>query len=548
MKSRLLPALLLPALLVPALRAESNATILRRHYDAAQTFQQAGQLGQAAAQYRIFLADALGELAIDRARLHQYAKAAPLFDEALVLAPRSPALQIEYAEAALVAGDASRARSLAQQVLADYPNNPRALAHAHFILGRLFFRDDQPRDARSQFETAVALDPTFPNGYSLAVACLEIEDHACAAQIFSEMEKSFGDSPALHMDYGRAYIQSDFQPDAVTEFRKALAEDPHFPGAHYALAAALLAANGSANQAEAAAELKKELALSPNNALAWAALGHLEALQHQTDQARQDLARSTQLDPKNPDTYLYLGQLDMDAGRKAEAEAALRQCIRLTTDPARNHYQVQKAHYLLGRILYAEGHSQEAQAEMQKAQLLSKAALSRDQSRMAAFLDTADASGSNPQATNAALQSDTPANPEAVRETDAFNRQIAAPVADSYNNLGAIAATTKDYAAAATWFERAAEWNSALPGLDENWGRAAFYAGRFGEAIPPLTRLVAAHPGDLHLRAALGVSQFQTGDYAGCLRTLQPVKAQLASIPAAAKAYKAAQAKMAANK
>ncbi len=34
-----------------------------------------------------------------------------------------------------------------------------------------------------------------------------------------------------------------------------------------------------------------------------------------------------------------------DTNRPTAAEADLRQAIKLTTDPSRNHYQIQKAHF-----------------------------------------------------------------------------------------------------------------------------------------------------------------------------------------------------------
>jgi predicted Zn-dependent protease len=89
--------------------------VLQQHHDAAQSYQSAGNLTEASRQYRIFTAAALGELAIERAHLSDYDKAAPLFDEALSLAPNSPALEIEYAQAAFVHGDLSHARLLAEQ-------------------------------------------------------------------------------------------------------------------------------------------------------------------------------------------------------------------------------------------------------------------------------------------------------------------------------------------------------------------------------------------------------------------------------------------------
>jgi predicted Zn-dependent protease len=123
------------------------------------------------------------------------------------------------------------------------------------------------------------------------------------------------------------------------------------------------------------------------------------------------------------------------------------------------------------------------------------------------------------------------ANPEAIRRLNAFEKRVTPAVADSYNNLGAIAAEGKDYADALTNFQRAAEWNPSFDGLDYNWGRAAFSASRFGDAIMPLSRYLRSHQDDSGIRAALGISQFMTHDYDGCIRTLQPAEGDLNSIP-----------------
>ena len=63
------------------------------------------------------------------------------------------------------------------------------LAQAHQVLGRALLKLNQDQEARKELEAAVALDPTFPNGYDLAVACLDLDDEKCAVQIFDEMEK-----------------------------------------------------------------------------------------------------------------------------------------------------------------------------------------------------------------------------------------------------------------------------------------------------------------------------------------------------------------------
>ena len=235
----------------------------------------------------------------------------------------------------------------------------------------------------------MALDPTFANGYDLAVACLDLDDEKCAVQIFDEMETSFGDTPEIHMAFGRAYGDSDFQPRAVTEFRRAIEENPRLPGAHYLLAAVLLATGNDASPLESAeAELKKELAISPRDSMTYAALGKIAVTRNNYPEAETYLKKAILLGPQSPDAYLYLGQMYFNTNRFAEAETALRECIRLTTDVSRNRYQVQKAHYLLGRILMKKGQQDAAHAEMDISRDLANKTLAQDKSKLAGLMDT----------------------------------------------------------------------------------------------------------------------------------------------------------------
>ena len=205
---------------------------LQSHYNNAQELQRAGKLTEAADQYRAFVSDALGELATAYGLQHDDAQARPLFEEAVALQPDSPALFLNYARTVLTAGDAAQAERLATQFIAKFPADRVRLAQAYQLLGRSLLKLNRDQEARKALEKAVDLNPTFPNGYDLAVACLDLGDEKCATQIFSEMQKSFGDTPAIHMAFGRAYAESDFQPRAVTEFTRAIEENPRLQGAH----------------------------------------------------------------------------------------------------------------------------------------------------------------------------------------------------------------------------------------------------------------------------------------------------------------------------
>jgi tetratricopeptide (TPR) repeat protein len=141
-----------------------------------------------------------------------------------------------------------------------------------------------------------------------------------------------------------------------------------------------------------------------------------------------------------------------------------------------------------------------------------------------------------------------PMNAKAKRELEGFTARTAPALADSYNNLGAIAAGSDEFATATGYFEKAAKWNPSLEGLDYNWGRAAFSANLYAQAVPPLNRYLTAHPQEQGARRVLGVSYFMLKDYAAVVRTLEPIASSLAAIPQLANMYAQAQTLVAAAK
>jgi tetratricopeptide (TPR) repeat protein len=322
----------------------------------------------------------------------------------------------------------------------------------------------------------------------------------------------------------------------VTEFKKVIAEDPHYPGAHYSVAAALLAAGEDEKTLqEAEAELKQELTISPNDFLTYAALGKIEVSYRRYPEAESYLKKAIALNPKNPDAFLYLGQMYFDMNRLTEAEANLRRAIALTTDASRNHYQIQKAHFLLGRILMQKHQEEAAHAEMALAHAFADKALTKDKTQLAGLLDNKTAGGGAASSgADSAPMNSTPqraASPSEIEKQKAFEKELTPAIADSYNNLGAIDASEKNYTDAWKLFEQAKAWSPTLDGLDYNMGRAAFMGANFADAIAPLSRYLRLHPADSGIRGALAMSQFMTHNYAGCISALKGAGEEVFSIP-----------------
>jgi tetratricopeptide (TPR) repeat protein len=117
---------------------QTSELSMRQHYDAAYRFQSSGDLAQARLEYELFLADALHQVGNGRANIREYARALPLYEEALELAPANFILYVDYAAAALEADDPSKSKLLLQRALNSYVKSAKRseMASAHLILGR----------------------------------------------------------------------------------------------------------------------------------------------------------------------------------------------------------------------------------------------------------------------------------------------------------------------------------------------------------------------------------------------------------------------------
>jgi tetratricopeptide (TPR) repeat protein len=506
-------------------KSAAPTTALQQMYEAAQSAQSAGDLPRAAQNYQVFIANALERFADGYMRAGDYSSGAKFFEEALAVEPESVAagLRLAYAQAALLARDIPTAKAQAQAVVAADSKN----SVARLILGEALLQTDENDEARKQLEAAVAIDPNYKNGLALATAYLALSDTKDASRLFGEMSAGFGNTAAIHLDFGRAYAEAGDPDLAIVEFKKAIALNPRLPEAHYCLGASYLLSQGQVGFPEAVKQFHRELGLNPNDYFSLAQLGYVAFTERRFAEAETDLRRAAALDPRNPDNPLLLGQVYLQLNRPADAEKQLRKSIALTTDLSRNHYQVQRAHYLLGRLLVQTGHLDEAKTEMQISAGLLKQNLVHDQAKLKGAL-MGEAASIAPFEHG---PDQAPMDIKARQELEAFTARAAPAIADSYNNLGAIAAGANEFATATGYFEKAAKWNPSLEGLDYNWGRAAFSANFYAQAVPPLTRYLAAHPQEQGARKVLGISYFMLKDYAAVVRTLSPIEASLAATP-----------------
>jgi tetratricopeptide (TPR) repeat protein len=189
---------------------------------------------------------------------------------------------------------------------------------------------------------------------------------------------------------------------------------------------------------------------------------------------------------------------------------------------ARNDYQINRAHYLLGRVLIKAGRKEEAHRELEISGDLRKRATQAARTRNDGDSPNLAADEQPARQRPAAASS-----PEESERAEAYVNGLKPAVADSYNNLGVIAAGNKDFVGAVAYFKQAREWLPSLETLDRNLGMASFYANQFEGATEALTRHLGSHPEDTRARIALVLSFFGLQKYADVREAIEPIRSQV---------------------
>ena len=529
---RLVAPLLAITLLIPGRSAaQQTRDPLDQHNSSAQTYQLAGDFDHAEAEYHQVLALALQRMGnLLAAEKNDSEEAVRLLEDAVAALPASEDARVDLAMVYFRAGHLDRASEQAAQVVKDNPRNIRGLQ----LLGNIEFAQGNAAAAAGHLHTALGLQGDFDTAYSLALAYLTQHKLAETKLLFDELLNDMGSSPELHVLLGRAYRETGYLDEAIREFKKAIELDPHYPRVHYYLALAYLAQGEKERFPTARPLFEQELAINPKEFFSTFFLGVIHLEDREFPAAEQYLKRASQLQPENPDPFLYLGQVYFETNRPELAIEALKKSIDLTTDPSRNHYQVSKAHTMVGQVLLKMGKQEEAEAELKRSQELRAQAFQNDkdaqearemgQHELLPELETG-------QEKSAFLENLPPRNAAEKEKAQELRAALAEILANAYNNLGVIQARHEQYAQAADYFSKASRWRPDLQGLDRNWGLACFRAQRFKEAIGPLARQVTRQPDDAKARDALGVSYFMADQFAKTVDVFQPVLAELPDDP-----------------
>jgi tetratricopeptide (TPR) repeat protein len=197
-------------------------------------------------------------------------------------------------------------------------------------------------------------------GYLLGMAYIQTRQADAARQAWARAFRLPADSPAARLLTAQMMVRAEMDEMAEAELTAALARDPRLPQANFLLGQTALF-RGRLD--EAIALFRKELEVSPGNAMAFYRLGDAYSRQRRFDEALDALQRSVWLNPYFSGPYVLMGKAYQAKGDRAAAEGMLRRA--LGYDPNNK-----TAHYLLAQLLQQLGRAEEAKKEFEIAEKL----------------------------------------------------------------------------------------------------------------------------------------------------------------------------------
>lgn len=518
-------SLIILSFLLPPLsfNPPQEATLAQR-YEAAQELVRAGKLAEAETELKAILAAQYRRLMKIEGALTKRELALEAAETAANYQPTDSDLLIEVAMSYLEAAQFNKALDPLLKAARLQPNN----ADIQRTLGKTYFALGDYEKSATALEVAVKLDPKdFNSSFTLAITYLQQRQFIAARRIFDSMIVEFGEQPQIHIAIGRAFREAGRLPEAIEEFKRAIALNSQFPGAHYNLGLAHLLNEGATAVASAEEEFKTELAANPNDFFSNYYLGITCIFQRKWEPAIDFLKTASRIQPNNPDPYFQLGQVYQELQKHDLAIDVLRKAIDLNPNLPHNKFQVTSAHYRLAQSLLQTGQTEAGRKELQVTSELKARAfemtqsLSSGQSAMGA--SRVPAENDQTRSLPGATETQNSLDPKIRSELETNEAQLTKIISALHNSLGLVQAGRQNLAGAAVEFRLAKRWNPHQVGLDYNLGLAYFRAELYREALAPLESEIKSNPTNTQARWLLGLSYFNVQEYSKAVELLHDV-------------------------
>src|ERR1051325_718093 len=234
----------------------------------------------------------------------------------------------------------AEAESAFRRTLAARP----ADARTRLYLARTLIELDRIPDALAEVERVLGARPDAETKFQAGQIMRELAEHR-----FADLERLAPESAAVRAFAGHRFEMQGKLPEALREYRAAIAKDPSAPGLHFEAGNILWRMR---EMDAATGELKAELARAPHHGMANLRLGQVLMAGEQAEQALPFLEQAVNAMPESVDARRELGKAYRKLGRNADARREWVEVAKLRPDD-------DQVHYLLGSLYRELGEQNE---------------------------------------------------------------------------------------------------------------------------------------------------------------------------------------------
>ncbi len=157
------------------------------------------------------------------------------------------------------------------------------------------------------------------------------------------------DSAQMHQLLAHEDARQGNTNGAITQYRKAIAINPHLPGIHFELAELLHTSSDEAVKKEAEQEYRAALRENPQDEKAILRLAELDAQKGNREQSYQEYTKAVALQPADADAKLGLAKTLIEMDQSDKALALLEEAVQLEPTNATAHYRLATLYRKMGR-------------------------------------------------------------------------------------------------------------------------------------------------------------------------------------------------------
>lgn len=287
-----------------------------------------------------------------------YPAAVKAFEEGLRIDGKMSTSLVPLGTAYFQMGQLSHSRTVLEKAVRLNPNDEQArlyLARAMFSLG-----EQEPGAAVLQ-KLLLKSPANVEALYTLGQMYMKL-----AQRTLKRLEEQAPDSYLTNLISGQMLESMENYDEALAQYKKALAKQPDFKGAHYNLGNIFWL---EGKWAEAIAEMKQEIPIDANNCLVYWKIGNiLLTTKEDPGLALENVERALGICPDLAQAHLDLGRLLAQKGDFKKAVASYRRVIELSPEEPSVHFLLATAYRKMGLLNEANAEARIVQEMTKKTQ------------------------------------------------------------------------------------------------------------------------------------------------------------------------------------